>query len=492
MNGQEQQPPGGQQPSALGMPQNPAQSQGQQPAAPTGEGLRGIVASSAVQAQQQVASMVQQGIGVGGYSELNYYKWVTASDQEHRMNPQAGENLLWVLPQRDGEPHLGRPEASHWMQHLKRSFRCIASMFPEKQMRCPICDALQQMAHLPGVNVNRMGAQWRYNLCVVDSKNMATGVQVVTLSDKLFMQIYQMLANEGLPEADRDFTNPLHGRPWQIIRTMTNKGRTKYSAQIYPITPGPMVLLQDGTPDLNTIQYWIDSCPKLWEIITFPTDEMMTEIATVAYDLINYWTNRPQAGPAIGMPMQTQVPMGGMPAQQPQYPQQGTMPPAQPQQPASPVNPVTLAPPPPAETAPVPPGMGQQAASPVAGTPGAYTPSLVPPAQPQQPASAAPAPGTPGYMPSLASAPVAPGGAAPPGLGDQSPPPAMGMPGQPTPQPAAPIQPQQPQDAAVQPPQAAAQTGRTVCFAQFDSERIMCQQCKDRTECAEASPKTQG
>ena len=492
-------------PPVAPQPGPPAQS-APQPGPPAqgtpGGGLTGIVASSAVYAQQQVQQMVSQGIGTGGYSDLNYYDWVTASEYEHRMNPQAGENLLWVLPIREGEPQLGRPEASHWMQHLTRSFRCVASMFPQSGQRCPICDAIQAIQNTPGVDTNRMGAQWRYNLCVVDYKNPQNHVQVVTLSDRLYMQIYQTLANEGLPEGDRDFTNPFAGRPWQIIRTKTKKGKIKYSAQLYPITPMPMASDASGGPDLAMIQYWIDSCPKLWDIIKEPSETMMTEIATVAYDLQNYWLNRPTgagqaaqpqmpnygapsappptAGPPIGQPAPAAGygpppgvagPPPGVPGPPPGVAGPPPGPPAgQPAAapPAAPGPPPSAAGPPPAAPGPPPADPGAPPAA------GQYNPELMPPTA---------APGSPGYQPPPPTvAGAAPGGSAPPGMGDQSPPPPPGgMPGQ------TPAQSSQPIGAATAP--GATADGRMACFGTYDGDRLMCQdQCKDKTTCIEQTP----
>jgi len=476
--------------SLPGQPPGPP-PQGGYPQAPT-QAPQYLPMSARAAAEQQ-QELTNRGIGTAGdYGEITWYKWKEATQAENQKNQQAGENLLWVMPKLAHHPNpnqLGRLEASHFLKHLGRGFRCVESMFPERRdARCAICDVLRQVSQLDGVDtkmVKKHSANMKFNLNVVDVYEPQKGVQVASITAVVYRDMLAHLLNEKIQDPLRDFTNPYAARPWQIHKVKANVW--KYNASIYGgMNPQPMAWLQDGRADVDTINRWLSSCPNLWEIITWPSDEHMVEINATAYDLLRFYqqqasisggvsvpNNYPYPGAQGSMPVPAGMPFAG---NQPTAPQ--TVPQTIPQN-FQPPTPTALYNPPVASS-PIP-GASVPGAPPVG--PG-YNPENVPPMvgettqtslpqveihpQNSQQAGEQAGPGAPPPAPA-AAVPVnagftPPAQQAPPGFGDQSVPPPSPMPGQ-------------------------TSQGGPVCFGQHSDQRIMCTTCSKNTECAEATPK---
>ena len=264
---------------------------------------------------------------------------------------------------------------------------CWEQMYPGRQIQCPICQKISQLA-ARGIDAGRQGAAchprtwWIDRIDPANPSNPFGNAENNPYLIDLRMKPYNYLLQTAI-QTSVDLTSLDLG--YDIIITYTPQSGNKNASYDATVVPGAPVMLH---PDPAVVKKWTEACTDIRVIHKLPDwnsedgRKEWSKLMTIANSIERMYTQGGQVS-APGMPsFPTQWP-GQQPTPQQQYPQ--APPPAYPPQ--------QVAPPPayrPQQVAPAPPAYPQQQP---------YVPQAPPPAPPAPPPYPQQVAPTPPYPP---------------------------------------------------------------------------------------------
>jgi len=119
--------------------------------------------------------------------------------------PEVGQNVVRILPPREGEDLFYFEYAFHWVPAAKRSITCLKRTFGEA---CFICEEVQRLRAAGKTEQARvMAPRVNYLVQIIDRNNPEAGVQIWSMGKQIMAQILDLILD---PEWG-DITDPQKG-----------------------------------------------------------------------------------------------------------------------------------------------------------------------------------------------------------------------------------------------------------------------------------------